>query len=387
MLTYGDGVADVDIAKLLEFHRAHGKLGDDHRRPAARPVRRRSRSTTTRRRAASSPRVSAPSRRSPIGDGAWVNGGFFVLEPAVLDRIDGDDVLFEREPLEGLAADGELRAFRHRGFWQPMDALRDLRVLEALWESRRGAVGRVGRTDDLDQGRRANSQARSTVQAVPCLRVDRRTSPVPAALRGLRGGKHHRRLRRRRVPDVRHVLRSRAFPTKQRFSEYYGQSSKYDLSAEGAERLRVRCRAIPRRGGVHRCARPRSRRPGPRHRHRDRGLARGPARPRLHERPRRRTIARAPRSMARDVHGLDVIAGDARAARSLERRFAVVSLVAVLEHSSIPPRTLRESIDLLRPDGLLYLLRAGRRAVPRITLTRRTSSSASSTSTTSRSHP
>jgi glucose-1-phosphate cytidylyltransferase len=64
-----------------------------------------------------------------------VNGGFFVLEPAVLERIAGDDVLFEREPLESLAADGQLVAFKHPGFWQPMDALRDLRVLQALWES------------------------------------------------------------------------------------------------------------------------------------------------------------------------------------------------------------------------------------------------------------
>jgi glucose-1-phosphate cytidylyltransferase len=71
----------------------------------------------------------------PSGDGAWVNGGFFVLEPGVLDRIHGDETLFEQEPLEGLAADDQLRAYRHRGFWQPMDALRDLRLLEASWES------------------------------------------------------------------------------------------------------------------------------------------------------------------------------------------------------------------------------------------------------------
>ena len=74
-------------------------------------------------------------QEKPIGDGAWVNGGFFVLEPAVLDRIEGDDTLFESAPLEGLAADGELVAFRHRGFWQPMDALRDVRTLQALWDS------------------------------------------------------------------------------------------------------------------------------------------------------------------------------------------------------------------------------------------------------------
>src|SRR5436190_19580257 len=134
MLTSGDGVADVDLRRLFDFHVAHGKqatitavqpLGrfgsleiDDHETVEG---------------------VVAPGVRAfqekPVGDGNWVNGGFFVLEPAVLDRIAGDDTLFEREPLEGLAADGELTAFRHAGFWQPMDALRDLRSLQALWES------------------------------------------------------------------------------------------------------------------------------------------------------------------------------------------------------------------------------------------------------------
>jgi glucose-1-phosphate cytidylyltransferase len=134
MLTYGDGVADVDIAKLLEFHRAHGKLAtitavqplgrfgalqiDED--PADRPV--------------SAPAVRA-FQEKPVGDGAWVNGGFFVLEPAVLDRLGGDDMPFESAPLESLAADGELRAYRHRGFWQPMDALRDVRTLQTLWDS------------------------------------------------------------------------------------------------------------------------------------------------------------------------------------------------------------------------------------------------------------
>ena len=134
MLTYGDGVADVDIAKLLEFHRAHGRLAtitavqpqgrfgaleiDDD--PVEGP--------------SFAPAVRA-FQEKPVGDGAWVNGGFFVLEPAVLDRIKDDGTPFERAPLESLAADGELRAFRHRGFWQPMDALRDVRILEALWDS------------------------------------------------------------------------------------------------------------------------------------------------------------------------------------------------------------------------------------------------------------
>jgi glucose-1-phosphate cytidylyltransferase len=83
--------------------------------------------------------VVAPGVRAfqekPVGDGSWVNAGFFVLEPSVLDRIEGDETPFESAPLEGLAADGQLVAFRHRGFWQPMDALRDVRTLQALWES------------------------------------------------------------------------------------------------------------------------------------------------------------------------------------------------------------------------------------------------------------
>jgi glucose-1-phosphate cytidylyltransferase len=73
----------------------------------------------------------------PSGDGAWMNGGFFVLEPAVFGFIDGDETLFEREPLERLAAAGELRAYKHSGFWQPMDTLRDKRTLEELWNTGR----------------------------------------------------------------------------------------------------------------------------------------------------------------------------------------------------------------------------------------------------------
>ena len=71
----------------------------------------------------------------PDGDGAWVNGGFFVLEPSVIDRIEGDHVTWEQEPLRSLAADGQLMAYQHRGFWQPMDTLRDRQVLETLWAS------------------------------------------------------------------------------------------------------------------------------------------------------------------------------------------------------------------------------------------------------------
>ena len=132
MLTYGDGVADVDITRLLEFHRAHGRLATI---TAVQPLGRFGALQIDE--GQPDGQASAPAVRSfqekPVGDGAWVNGGYFVLEPAVLDRIEGDDMPFEREPLESLAADDQLRAFRHRGFWQPMDALRDLRVLEALW--------------------------------------------------------------------------------------------------------------------------------------------------------------------------------------------------------------------------------------------------------------
>ena len=74
-------------------------------------------------------------QEKPAGDGSWINGGFFVCEPAVLDRIAGDDTVFEKEPLEGLARDGQLVAYRHAGFWQPMDTLRDKNLLESLWQS------------------------------------------------------------------------------------------------------------------------------------------------------------------------------------------------------------------------------------------------------------
>jgi glucose-1-phosphate cytidylyltransferase len=127
MLTYGDGVADVDVSALLAFHRAHGRaatvtavrplgrfgalwLDDDMRRVRA-------------------------FEEKPEGDRAWVNGGFFVLEPRVLDYIEGDDTYFEREPLERLAREGELMAYRHPSFWHPMDTVRDRDALEELWAS------------------------------------------------------------------------------------------------------------------------------------------------------------------------------------------------------------------------------------------------------------
>ncbi len=121
--TYGDGIADVDISALIAFHRQHGK-----------------RATVT--------AVQPPGRygaldmhgmtvkgfvEKPKGDGGWINGGFFVLAPACLDYVQGDATSWEGEPLMRLAAEGELKAFEHTGFWQPIDTLRDKNQLEALW--------------------------------------------------------------------------------------------------------------------------------------------------------------------------------------------------------------------------------------------------------------
>lgn len=124
-MTYGDGVSNVDVARLVAFHRSHGKEA-----------------TVT--------AVIPPGRygaldfegdrvkrfiEKPPGDNSRINGGFFVLNTSVLDRIAGDETPFETEPLEGLARDGELMAYRHDGFWAPMDTLRDKNQLEALWAS------------------------------------------------------------------------------------------------------------------------------------------------------------------------------------------------------------------------------------------------------------
>ncbi|MYN10041.1 glucose-1-phosphate cytidylyltransferase [Pseudoduganella aquatica] len=123
--TYGDGVSDVDIGASIRFHQAHGKLG-----------------TMT--------AVQPPGRfgaididgqrierfkEKPQGDGNWINGGYFVLSPKVIDRIAEDGTYWEREPMEGLARDGQIDAYLHHGFWQPMDTLRDKVHLEELWQS------------------------------------------------------------------------------------------------------------------------------------------------------------------------------------------------------------------------------------------------------------
>jgi glucose-1-phosphate cytidylyltransferase len=124
-LTYGDGVSDVDISSLVDFHKSHKKL-------------------------ASVTSVFPPGRfgaleiedsqvkrfmEKPKGDGAMINGGFFVLSPKVLSRIFGPECLWEQEPLRTLAEEGELMAFQHSGFWQPMDTLRDKMLLDELWDS------------------------------------------------------------------------------------------------------------------------------------------------------------------------------------------------------------------------------------------------------------
>ncbi|HTY04708.1 MAG TPA: glucose-1-phosphate cytidylyltransferase [Rhodocyclaceae bacterium] len=125
--TYGDGVGDIDVSKTIAFHKGHGKLA-----------------TVT--------AVQPPGRfgsletvdddvvgfqEKPHGDGSWINGGFFVLSPKVIDLIDGDQVSWEREPCERLAKDRQLSVYRHRGFWQPMDTMRDKVHLEELWNTGR----------------------------------------------------------------------------------------------------------------------------------------------------------------------------------------------------------------------------------------------------------
>ena len=126
-LTYGDGLADVDVAKLIDFHKSHNKLATV---TAVQPPARFGRlelsdNTVTR------------FREKQEGEHNWVNGGFFVLSPQVINTIDGDDSIWEKEPLEKLARDSQLAAFKHEGFWRPMDTLRDKIYLEDLWVNNR----------------------------------------------------------------------------------------------------------------------------------------------------------------------------------------------------------------------------------------------------------
>jgi glucose-1-phosphate cytidylyltransferase len=130
-VTYGDGVSDVNIAELIRFHRRQKVLAT---LTAVQPPGRFGAFTLE----SGNHRIKA-FKEKPQGDerASWVNGGFFVLEPEVLSCIAGDSTVWEREPLEQLARDGMLAAYRHRGFWQPMDTLRDKNVLEELWQSGR----------------------------------------------------------------------------------------------------------------------------------------------------------------------------------------------------------------------------------------------------------
>ncbi len=125
LMTYGDGLADVDIDALTAFHRAHGALATV---TAVQPAGRFGALETD------GDRVLRFTEK-PEGDGMWVNGGFFVLHPNSLDVIDGDDTAWEGLPVRRLAAAGELMSYRHRGFWQPMDTLRDRNYLQRLWEA------------------------------------------------------------------------------------------------------------------------------------------------------------------------------------------------------------------------------------------------------------
>ncbi len=128
-LTYGDGVGDVDIARAIQFHKQHGKLAT---LTAVQPAGRWGSLVMEE-------TAIVDFQEKPAGDGQWINGGFFVLSPKVGEYIAGDATPFEQDSLPRLAHAGELRAFHHRGFWQPMDTLRDKNHLEELWASGKAA--------------------------------------------------------------------------------------------------------------------------------------------------------------------------------------------------------------------------------------------------------
>jgi glucose-1-phosphate cytidylyltransferase len=123
--TYGDGLSDVKVSELVAFHNRQGKLATI---TAVQPPGRFGALDLQQ-------NLITGFREKPQGDGGWISGGFFVLEPKALDAIEGDQTVWEREPLERLVRDGQLAAFRHLGFWQPMDTLRDKLQLESLWAS------------------------------------------------------------------------------------------------------------------------------------------------------------------------------------------------------------------------------------------------------------
>lgn len=127
MLTYGDGVADININHLLKFHNEHGKLVT---LTATQPSGRFGALTL------SQNQMVENFEEKLKGDGGWINGGFFVLQPEIFNYIEGDRTIFEKEPLENLAKEGQLMAYKHDGFWQPMDTMRDKKYLEELWHSK-----------------------------------------------------------------------------------------------------------------------------------------------------------------------------------------------------------------------------------------------------------
>lgn len=126
--TYGDGVSDVNIGELLSFHQSQGRLATV---TAVQPPGR----FGTMGFSPTNSNLIKNFQEKPVGDGAWINGGFFVLEPDVIDYIEDDATIWERSPLEKLSEEGQLAAFRHDGFWRPMDTLRDKNELESLWAS------------------------------------------------------------------------------------------------------------------------------------------------------------------------------------------------------------------------------------------------------------
>lgn len=125
MLTWGDGVSNVDLAKLLDFHRSHGKLAT---LTAVRPPARYGHLEFN------GDRITSFTEKPQTAEG-WINGAFFVLEPGVFDYIEGDETMFEQAPLEGLARDGQLVAYKHASFWQCMDTMREKYLLQKLWDS------------------------------------------------------------------------------------------------------------------------------------------------------------------------------------------------------------------------------------------------------------
>ncbi|WP_152397010.1 glucose-1-phosphate cytidylyltransferase [Paenibacillus guangzhouensis] len=130
MLTYGDGVSNIDIEKLVAFHQSHGKLAtvtatQPHGRFGALQL-------------AEDDRVDG-FQEKPKGDGGWINAGFFVLQPEVFDYIEGKHTSFEKEPLASLVNDQQLVAYKHHGFWHPMDTMRDKNILENLWNTGQAA--------------------------------------------------------------------------------------------------------------------------------------------------------------------------------------------------------------------------------------------------------